>query len=194
MPVHLQHIVDRGSAAVACVCSLICYTQRLLAQLARAVTDTPSESTDRGSKPERLWTQQARTLTDKVVPLDGLDHTHVWAGLLLHVHLLNPHQLIAPCQVSNEQSICHPVCLQATVSERPSMLRTYSAHVLPDSFSAVHARPLMQLVSELIAEMTEQLCCILLVALALSQLMLRLHQRLCWIWLDNATLSLSSLC
>jgi len=57
-------------------------------------------------------------LTDKVIALDGFDHPHVGAGLLLHVHLLHPHQLITPSQVSNQQSIRHPICLQVGVERK----------------------------------------------------------------------------
>lgn len=64
------------------------------------------------------WTDDqshCRVLTDKVVPLDGLDHSHVGAGLLLHVQLLHPSQVITPSQVCNEQGICHAVGLHTNV-------------------------------------------------------------------------------
>ena len=54
---------------------------------------------------------QRKTLTDKIVSLDGLDHPHVGTGLFLHVQLLYPSQVVPPSQVSNEQGICHAVGL-----------------------------------------------------------------------------------
>lgn len=50
-------------------------------------------------------------LTDKVIALDGFDDPHEGAGLLLHVQLLHPGQLLPPCQVSDQQRICHAVGL-----------------------------------------------------------------------------------
>ena len=57
---------------------------------------------------------EKEALTDKVIPLNGLDNAHVGAWLLLHIQLLNPAELIPARQVSNDQGICHAVCLHSS--------------------------------------------------------------------------------